>query len=75
MKSTLFLEHEGKIYVPRPTSVNAGLSRSIWIKQCIKRDSHVTHPDLWDKLKEVCEVKMLKETPEGFEVVNVPGSA
>ena len=75
MKSTLFLEHKGEIYVPRPSSVNAGLSRYNWIKKCLNRESHIAHPDYWDTLKSECEVRMLSETEDGFEVTDVPRSA
>jgi len=75
MKSTEFLEHRGEIYVPRPTSANAGMSRYIWIKKCLNRESHIAHPDFWTQLKQECEVKLLRETTEGFEVVDVPRSA
>ena len=68
MKSTPIIEYESVIYVPRPTSAAAGQARSLWVKSCLQRESHIAHPDMWEWLKERASEKVLMETDTGFEI-------
>jgi hypothetical protein len=68
MKSTLIIEYDNVIYVPRPTSVSAGQARSVWLKGCLRREPHIAHPDMWEWLKERASEKILVETELGFEI-------
>lgn len=68
MKSTQLIEYENVLYVPRPTSVFAGHSRDIWVKNCLGKSPHIAHPDFWAWLSERGDKKMLIETEGGFEI-------
>jgi hypothetical protein len=70
MKSTQFIESEEIIYLPRPTSVNAGQARSIWVKECLNKDSYIASPEYWDLLAKFHPVKTLIENEDGFFILN-----
>lgn len=71
MKETLFVEENNNIYVPRPTSVAAGQSRSIWILKTLNKKSSIVSPDLWEHLKKNNKLKKLIETENGFEIIDL----
>lgn len=69
MKETLFIEFENDIFVPRPTSVNAGLARSIWMKKFfLNRNVIIAAPSTWEYLKKNGKVQKLVEREEQFLV-------
>ena len=57
------------LYLPRPTSVNAGQARSIWVKRCLNKASHITSPEYWDLLAKFHPVKTLVENEDGFFIL------
>lgn len=66
MKKTFFIEEgDGILRVPRPSSVNAGLSRSMWIKRITGKNSVIVSPDAWEVIKSKFPVKVLIEDDEG----------
>ena len=69
MKSTQFIEGDDVVYLPRPTSVNAGQARSIWVKRCLNKASHITSPEYWDLLAKFHPIKNLVENEDGFFVL------
>ena len=66
MKQTLFIEVGDKLYVPRPTSVNAGMARSMWIKKLLKKEDTIVSPELWKKLAETNKIQRLVENGDSF---------
>lgn len=58
MKETIFLYDGEKVIVPRPTSVGAGYSRYIWLKDIMKKESVIASPEVWDFLTEVKNMKV-----------------
>ena len=49
-RETIYIETEDRIYLPRPTSVNSGHARSIWVKKCLGRENHIASVDYWNEL-------------------------
>ena len=66
MRETLFIEYEDQLCVPRPSSANAGRSRSMWIKELLNKDSFIASPDMWEKLSKTNKIKKLKENGESY---------
>lgn len=51
MKTCKFIESDkGEIFVPRPTSVGAGMSRSIWLKSFFGKKTVIASPTYWQDL-------------------------
>lgn len=67
-RETLFIETEDRIYVPRPTSVNAGHSRYIWMKRCLGKECHIASSDYWNELAHKYGVKSLQGTDAKWSV-------
>jgi hypothetical protein len=68
VKQTLFIEFGDKIYVPRPTSANAGMARSIWIQKLLNKESYIVSPDTWDSLSKNNKVQKLIEYNDGYSI-------
>lgn len=56
---------DGELHVQRPTSVNAGHARYLWIKRALGRETHIVSPELWDKWAGQYGVKRLIEDENG----------
>jgi hypothetical protein len=69
MKTTDFIEFENVIYLPRPSSVNAGQSKQLWVQTCLNREPHIAHPDMWEWLLERAKVKTLVENEDSFFIM------
>lgn len=67
-RETLFIEAGERLYVPRPTSVNAGHSRHIWMKRCLGKEIHIASSDYWNELAHKHGVKKLIGTDENWRV-------
>ena len=74
MKSTLFIEYQDEIFVPRPTSVAAGQIRDCWISSCLRKKAKIAAPFYWDWLERRGKLCRLTEIENGFEVKHVSGS-
>lgn len=70
MKKTEFIEGDDVVYLPRPTSVNAGQARSIWVKKCLNKPSHIASPEYWNLLAKFHPVKILVESKDGFVIID-----
>lgn len=69
MKETIFIEFENDIFVPKPTSVNAGLARSIWMKKFfLYRNIIIAAPSTWEFLEKNGKIKKLVERNEQFSI-------
>lgn len=66
MKETLFIEVGEKLYVPRPTSVNAGMARSSWIRKTLNKESTIVSPEYWEQLIKTNKVQKLVENGNGY---------
>lgn len=66
IKSTpCIITEDGIVHVPRPTSVNAGLARSVWISKLTGKESRISSPDVWDMLAKKHGVQTLSENEDG----------
>jgi len=63
--STEFIEFNGIIYLPRPTSVGAGQARHLWFARLIHKQPGIAHPDYWAELAEKNTIKTLVEYEDG----------
>jgi len=66
MKETLFIEIGERLYVPRPTSVNAGMARSSWIRKTLNKESTIVSPEYWEQLVKTNKVQKLVENGNGY---------
>ena len=71
MKETLFIEIGERLYVPRPTSVNAGMARSSWIRKTLNKDSIIVSPEYWEQLVKTNKVQKLVENGNGYLIQDV----
>ena len=46
------IEHDGILYVSRPTSWIGGWARHLFLERKLKRKVSIASPDLWEKLKQ-----------------------
>ena len=66
MKQTICIETpDGILHVPRPSSVAAGQSRSIWISRLTGKESRICSPEVWDLLAERHPIQFLTEHDDG----------
>lgn len=71
MKETLFIEIGEKLYVPRPTSVNAGMARSSWIRKTLNKDSIIVSPEYWEQLVKTNKVQKLVENGDSYLILEL----
>lgn len=67
MKQTPCIETpDGILHVPRPSSVAAGQSRSIWISRLTGKESRICSPEVWDLLAKQYGTKVLVEQGDSW---------
>jgi len=66
IKSCLFIKtDDNRIYVPRPTSVFAGLARQRWLKSYFGQKTIIASPSLWSSLSYAYTVSILRQEDDG----------
>ena len=71
MKETLFIEYGETLYVPRPSSANAGKARSSWIKKILNKDSTIASPEYWEQLAKNNKVQKLVENGDSYLILEL----
>ena len=68
MRRTSFIEAEGRIWVPRPSSWLGGWARHSWLKRHFGKDSplSIACPETWHRLASENAVKVLTEEKNTF---------
>lgn len=71
MKECFFIRHEGKVWVPRPSSWLGGWARSLWLKRYFGATQIViASPDTWSKLSQEMGYSTLQEKNNNFFEIN-----
>ncbi len=54
---------DGRIFVPRPTSVFGGMARRVWLQERFGNDAviEIASPDYWERLVDKHEVKIVSD--------------
>ena len=64
-REAIFIESNGSIYLPRPTSVGSGQARHLWFTRLMSIQPTIAHPDYWAELAQNNGIKTLVEYEDG----------
>jgi hypothetical protein len=68
VKSCLFIRtDDDHVYVPRPTSVFAGMARQRWLKSYFGQKTIIASPTLWSSLSYNYTVSILRQEDDDYK--------